>query len=131
MGSVLSEMECPSCGFEHATSDFYYKTREEYIFCTRCGFSEQTTIDRKKSKFPDSIVLVRERKGGKGSYIYKPKGAVAFGLGPVSKDVIESLKANLAQLTTCKYTFRRKSQWFIRDLLTNKTMPFSEESFRN
>lgn len=125
MGSVLSDIECPSCGFEHATSDFYYKTGEEYIFCSRCGFSEETTTDRKKSRFPDSVVLVRERKGGKGCYICKPKGAVAFCLGPVSKKVIESLKANLAELATCKYTFRRKSQWFMKDLLTNKTMPFS------
>lgn len=30
-------------------------------------------------------------------------------------------------MANCKYTFRRKGQWFIRDLLAGKKMPFALE----
>jgi hypothetical protein len=37
MGSVIDYTDCPNCGQE-AISDFYYKTGEEYINCSHCGF---------------------------------------------------------------------------------------------
>jgi transcription elongation factor Elf1 len=43
MGSVLDFKECPHCGNE-ATSDYYYKTDEEYIHCIYCGYYKSITI---------------------------------------------------------------------------------------
>lgn len=45
MGSVLDYFDCPICGNE-ASSDFYYKTGEEYIFCTHCGYKKEMTYQR-------------------------------------------------------------------------------------
>jgi hypothetical protein len=52
MGSVQSEITCPNCKFEHAFSDYYYKSDEEYIMCGRCGYSYSRNVvcDIKKSK---------------------------------------------------------------------------------
>jgi hypothetical protein len=36
MGSVIDNIKC---GYEEATSELYYKTGEETIFCGRCGYS--------------------------------------------------------------------------------------------
>lgn len=48
MGSVMSEIECPCCKSE-AHLDFYYKTGEEYIHCTHCGYRRSLEIiDRTK-----------------------------------------------------------------------------------
>jgi DNA-directed RNA polymerase subunit RPC12/RpoP len=38
MGSVMMPMECPHCGSENCTDDYYYKTGEEYAFCPDCGY---------------------------------------------------------------------------------------------
>jgi len=45
MGSVLDTMECPRCKGE-ATTDFYYKTGEEYVFCPSCGYRRECTYLR-------------------------------------------------------------------------------------
>lgn len=39
MGSVLSEVNCPKCGFERAMVDYYYKSGEEYVRCYQCGYA--------------------------------------------------------------------------------------------
>lgn len=48
MGSVLDYIDCPNCKHE-ATMDFYYKTGEEYVFCSHCGYySTRSIINRAK-----------------------------------------------------------------------------------
>ena len=38
---------------------------------------------------------------------------------------INALKNKLDELVVCRYSFRRKGKWFIKDLLSKKTEPFS------
>lgn len=45
MGSVIDYIECPNCKQE-AFSDFYYKTGEEYINCSNCGYHHSVTYKR-------------------------------------------------------------------------------------
>lgn len=45
MGSVQSTIRCPQCEGPMFT-DYYYKTDEEYQFCTCCGKYESWTIVR-------------------------------------------------------------------------------------
>ena len=48
MGSVLDTIECPVCSSE-ASSDYYYKTGEEYIFCSHCGYKREMRFERDDS----------------------------------------------------------------------------------
>lgn len=45
MGSVIQEIDCPHCKQE-ATLDSWYKTGEEFILCTNCGYHRSYYIDR-------------------------------------------------------------------------------------
>ena len=47
MGSVVEHIECPECKYEEATSDYYYKSGEDYVNCTRCGYHYSQTRKRK------------------------------------------------------------------------------------
>lgn len=38
MGSVLSNIECPTCKSEECYNDYHYKTGEEVINCPECGY---------------------------------------------------------------------------------------------
>ena len=38
MGSVISNIDCPTCGSDNCFEDFYYKTGEMYSSCPECGF---------------------------------------------------------------------------------------------
>jgi Zn ribbon nucleic-acid-binding protein len=49
MGSVIDYIECPNCEQE-AYSDFYYKTGEEYINCTSCGYHYSVTIKNRNKR---------------------------------------------------------------------------------
>ena len=40
MGSVMDFSKCGNCQTEDSLmSDYYYKTGEEYVFCSECGFT--------------------------------------------------------------------------------------------
>lgn len=76
MGSVIDYIECPNCKQE-AFSDFYYKTGEEYINCSICGYHYSYIIKRDKEgnmiKIDDSKDfaidnVVRERNELKNPY---------------------------------------------------------------
>ena len=61
MGSVQSEMKCPQCG-GYMFTDYYYKTDEEYRFCTCCGKYESWTVIR------DNAGKAVLKKNGKAKY---------------------------------------------------------------
>jgi uncharacterized Zn finger protein len=49
MASVLDYIECPNCGHE-AMDDFYYKTGEEYVNCSHCGYHYSATIINREKR---------------------------------------------------------------------------------
>lgn len=131
MGSVMSEIECSNCGFEYATEDYYYKSSEVYIFCSRCGYTESEFIanrDDLKNKKTKTPRYKHEKIGGHGCYCYRTKGAIAFALGPVKKGLIQELSKHIKKMDKCNYTYKWQGKWFIKDLLTGKKMPFAFES---
>ena len=125
MGSVLREVNCPKCGFERAMIDYYYKSGEEYVRCYQCGYASDLFIDKEKTKYPDKIVWKHEENGGRGCYFYKTTEMTVFCFGPVVKGAINAMKNKLDEFATCKYSYKRKGKWFIKDLLSKKTEPFS------
>lgn len=44
MGSVSEYIECPRCKNESCFSDYYYKSGEEYNFCSDCGYIHNITF---------------------------------------------------------------------------------------
>ena len=73
MGSVLDYIECPNCKSE-ASSDYYYKTGEEYINCGKCGYHRSVTIinrDKKLSELTDDDWEIYEVKNPYGAYRLK------------------------------------------------------------
>ena len=73
MGSVIDYIECPNCGQE-AYSDFYYKTGEEYVNCTSCGYHYSATIidgDKKLNELTEDDFEIKELKNPYGAYRIK------------------------------------------------------------
>lgn len=46
MSSVMSVSECPNCKQESLSSDFYYESGEEYMYCRECGYLYNFTFKR-------------------------------------------------------------------------------------
>lgn len=83
MGSVIDYIECPSCKME-AWSDFYYKTGEEYINCSHCGYHYSATIinrHKKLNELTEEDWEIKEIKKPYGSYRYQMSGDVAVSFG--------------------------------------------------
>jgi Zn ribbon nucleic-acid-binding protein len=92
MGSVIDYIECPNCKQE-AFSDFYYKTGEDYINCSNCGYSHSRFWKRNdKGKFEtldgtdnynfDNLIMVTEElKNPYGSYRLKTYQSPATQVG--------------------------------------------------
>ena len=71
MGSVLDSIDCPDCGLE-AMIDIYYKTGEDFITCSHCGYSRKFYIANwddqdKESEFEWIPNFVLEEIHGKGA----------------------------------------------------------------
>ena len=89
MVSVALVKQCPSCGFEDAHWVVWTKTKKEYIWCTRCGYTDETVVDEKKSKFQNVMFFRQEVWGGTGSWTYRCKGALSFETGAASQSGTE------------------------------------------
>ena len=88
MGSVLDYIECPNCKSE-ASSDFYYRTGEEYINCGNCGYHFSATIvnrDKKLSELTEQDWKVEELKNPYGAYRLKSYHSIATQCGSLENE---------------------------------------------
>ena len=88
MGSVLDYIECPNCKSE-ASSDFYYRTGEEYINCGNCGYHFSATIvnrDKKLSELTEEDWKVEELKNPYGAYRLKSYHSIATQCGSLENE---------------------------------------------
>lgn len=106
MGSVLQEIDCPRCGQE-ATSDFYYKTGEEYVHCQRCGYSYSATIinrDKKLSELTDEDWQIDELKEPYGFFKAKLTDELGWYCGSVeTEEAFEAVKEQIMKLDNVEY----------------------------
>jgi Zn ribbon nucleic-acid-binding protein len=110
MGSVIDYIECPNCK-EEAFSDYYYKTGEEYINCSSCGYhysyiikrddeGKMIKIDESKEFAIDNVVRQeKELKEPYGAYRIKHYDSVATQCGSLSNeseynDLVKNIKDN-------------------------------------
>lgn len=97
MGSVIDYIECPNCEQE-AYSDFYYKTGEEYINCTNCGYHYSVTIknrDKRLDELTEEDWKIIENKNPYGAYRIKYYDEVGYLCGSLkNKKQLNELKAD-------------------------------------
>jgi Zn ribbon nucleic-acid-binding protein len=53
MGSIVDYIECPNCKSEDTMNEFWYKTAEESIFCSKCGYSKKAFIKNRDKKLTE------------------------------------------------------------------------------
>ena len=102
MGSVISTIECPQCGGLY-TTDYYYKTGEEYRSCARCGRHEEWEIVRGEDGKPvldekGHWQMKYELSDGYGSMRLADKNGFAqiYSLSqPVDQDLIDDFNRAL------------------------------------
>jgi len=88
MASVIDYIECPNCKQE-AYSDFYYKTGEEYINCSNCGYHYSATIinrDKKLSELTEADWNIEELKNPYGAYRLKAYKSIATQCGSLETE---------------------------------------------
>jgi Zn ribbon nucleic-acid-binding protein len=106
MGSVIDYIECPNCKTE-AFSDFYYKTGEEYIHCSNCGYHKSVTIinrDKRLGELVDSDWKMYELKNPYGAYRLKYYDGVSTQCGSLeSVDEFNELKQHVEKLDGIEY----------------------------
>lgn len=99
MGSVIDYIDCPNCGTE-AFSDFYYKTGEEYVMCSNCGYHKSITIkDRDKllNELTEDDWEIVEIANPFGSYSIKTYQSVGTQLGTLeTEQQYNELKQNIS-----------------------------------
>ena len=98
MGSVIDYIECVNCKTE-AMSDFYYKTGEEYINCSNCGYHRSATIinrDKNLNELTDSDWNIEELKNPFGAYRLKVYHSVSTQCGSLeNEEQYNELKKNI------------------------------------
>lgn len=106
MGSVLDFIECPNCKQE-ASSDFYYKTGEEYIFCQNCGYHRSATIiNREKAlnELSDLDWEIKENKQPFGAYKVSVRDCIGYQCGSLaSEQEYNDLKADVLADSSLDY----------------------------
>ena len=106
MGSIIEHIECPNC--EHETfSDFYYKTGEEYVNCSNCGYHYSATIkDRTKllSELTEDDYEIVYSKDPYGAYKIKMYEGVGYTCGSLkNKKQLNELKKQCEQDDAIEY----------------------------
>jgi Zn ribbon nucleic-acid-binding protein len=109
MGSVIDFIECPNCTQE-AYSDFYYKTGEQYVNCSNCGYvhsqfwkrneeGKLETLDGTDNyEFDNLTLVVEELKNPYGSYRLKTYQSPAYQVGSFeTEDQYNEFKSNLTE----------------------------------
>ena len=106
MGSIIEHIECPNCEHE-AFSDFYYKTGEEYVNCSNCGYHYSATIkDRTKliSELTEDDYEIVYSKDPYGAYKIKMYEGVGYTCGSLkNKKQLNELKKQCEQDDTIEY----------------------------
>jgi Zn ribbon nucleic-acid-binding protein len=100
MASVLDYIECPNCKHE-ASDDFYYKTGEEYVNCSSCGYHYSATIinrDKKLSELTESDWKIEEFKNPYGSYRISCYNSPGYTCGSLeNEEQLNKLKQQLEE----------------------------------
>lgn len=113
MGSVIDYIECPNCGQPNCTSDFYYKSGEEYVQCTDCGYykSIEIKIGSRKKNFSDLTEEdweIDEISNPYGAFRAKLKKSIVYTCGSISSKehfdhIISNLNEEIDEFTLSRF----------------------------
>lgn len=127
MSSVSEDHICPKCGSNEVAFEYVFKTEKSWMRCSRCGYFADDYVDEDKSEFADDLVWKHVEGGGIGSLSSCPKGETGCRVDTVSEESIDRLKKRLGKLRLARCSFKENGKWFIRDLLSDATTPYSFE----
>jgi hypothetical protein len=97
MGSVQTEVECLNCN-NNAYNDFYYKTGEELIVCSHCGYFYSRFFKRNEDgklitkdgttnfDFDNLIIEEKEIKTPFGHYTIKRYDDIGYSCGTIETE---------------------------------------------
>ena len=110
MGSTLDNTTCPKCKYKEATRELYYKTGEEIIFCSRCGYnSEYNIYNSKKPKNSGGKGIIFIGFNGSGTSNQFSKKYLDIVKAELEKDNIKNGYGNSA--SEIYYTKKVKGKW--------------------
>jgi len=137
MGSVMSDITCPECGYGCATIDTYYKTGEEYVNCNRCGSGSSVTIVNRPEdgNYPEDWKPEYEEKSHKTAHAFAvskdPTGGIRSCGGLKRnqlKDFVRDVK-NSDEVKYATYTYKYRELWFIKDVINDTKKPFADTKY--
>ncbi|MCM3389224.1 hypothetical protein M3649_13875 [Ureibacillus chungkukjangi] len=92
MASILYEVKCPCCEWS-VFEDYYYKTGERYIICSRCGLDYKKLLyhtDEKGFEYREEI------NGGHGVFVLMKKDGIRVSTrlnGRITDEELEEYKS--------------------------------------
>lgn len=137
MGSVLSECECPQCNYIHATLDYYYKSGEEYIMCSRCGsYFAFEIVNRPDNMedYPKDWKPEYKKESHKNKHAYTlGDGIMRCGGFKTTKDlnkwkdeVFKGIENGI--IKGASYTYKSKGKWYNMNMRTSKLTLFKNRN---
>lgn len=101
MGSVIDNIECPNCKNEDTYNEFWYKTGEESIFCSKCGYSKKAFIknrDKKLDELTDEDWDIAEVSNPYGAFKICNKDSPCWMCGTLeTEEQLIELKSNIEE----------------------------------
>ena len=127
MGSVIGFMQCPQCGYEKAGYDYYYKSREDFIICTRCGYYHAIQL----VKDSDEIEYVTEERICIAATQATMKNNPTKILGGVKtkkemREFRKSVKKDRETIAIAELRYKKDDEWIIEDVLTGEIRLFDD-----
>jgi hypothetical protein len=115
----MTTEKCANCGGIECQRT-YTGSGVETLFCKRCGYYALYDFEKR---------VIRAEFGGKGMYAYKWKGNAWTKIGILrdKKPYEEWFKIFKKDLEVCRYTFKRRKMWYVKNLLTGRAEKYKEE----
>jgi len=124
MSSVISDIICPRCKWEHAICDISTHADSDYITCRRCGYFAHVEEGKKKVERNLGAMAVYFNGGGTlGGY------AKQSDIDKFKADFEKGMKNRNGDFATfVYYTFYdwKEKKWLANILSQNRTIPFEE-----
>ena len=123
MGSTEQFINCPECGYEEAFERIESKYLSIHRFCYRCGYDHHQLG---APGYPTPLLVKDVKSGGNGAVYWKMKGRDILHYAPIEEICMEKLmkQRERYRVEFLEYTYEENGQWFIKDIVTEKTRPY-------
>lgn len=126
MGSVIDQTTCVCCGWKEAMQETHYKINEEDNFCSRCGTKWGVGMYNDEFGRPRrGYHKIKRRHCAKWGR--HGRAMTLFGMKHQDiEDFKRQYNKHKKSIDVAEYTFFKKGEWFIRDLVKNNVRRFED-----